>query len=91
VLIGVGAEGLVQLLDQVGVLAIEGMALSVGSLLLNGIEVKGGVGCAVVVAVVSQAVVLADQNAAAAARKLDCAELCLVVLCDGRGDVGDQT
>lgn len=90
-LIGVGAEGLVQLLDQVGVLAVERMALSVGSLLLNGIEVKGGVGCAVVVAVVSQAVVLADQDATAAARELDCAELCLVVLCDSRGDVGDQT
>jgi hypothetical protein len=85
------AKGLVQLLDQVGVLAVERVTLGVGDLLLDRIKVKGGVGCAVVVAVVSQAVVLADQDAAAAARKLDCTELCLVVLCDGGGDVGDQT
>lgn len=60
VFVGVGAEGFVQLLDQVGVLAVEGMALGVGSLLLERVKVEGGVGCAVVVAVVAQAVVLAD-------------------------------
>jgi hypothetical protein len=53
VLVGVGAEGLVQLLDQVGVLAVERVALSVGSLLLNQVEIESGVGCAVIVAVVS--------------------------------------
>ena len=89
--IGVGAESLVELLNQVGVLAVERVALSVRGLLLERIKIEGCVGCAVVVAVVSQAVVLTDQDAATAARQLDCAELCLVVLLDCRRDVGDQT
>lgn len=68
VFIGMCTEGLVELLDQVGILAVERVALSIGGLLLYRIKVEGGVVCAVVVATVTQAVVLADKNAAAAAR-----------------------
>lgn len=89
VFVGVGTEGLVQLLDQVGILGVERVALSIGGLLLDRIKVEGGVGCAIVVAVVAQVVVLADKDAAAAARQLDCAELCLVVFGKGRRDVGE--
>lgn len=89
VFIGVGTEGLVELLDQVGILAVERVALSVGSLLFDGIKVESGVVCTVIVMVVTQAVVLANEDAATAARQLDCAELCLVVFGEGRRDVGD--
>lgn len=47
-------------------MAVERVALSVDGLLLDRIEVEGGVVCAVVVAVVAQAVVLADKDAATA-------------------------
>lgn len=66
--VGMGTEGLVKLLDQVGILAVERVALSIGGLLLYRIKVEGGVVCAVIVATVTQAVVLADKNATAAAR-----------------------
>ena len=89
--IGVCAKGLVQLLDQVGILAVERVALGIRGLLFDGVKVEGGVVGAVVVTVVAQAVVRADQDTATAARQLDCAELCLVVLLDCRRDVGDQT
>jgi len=85
--IGVCAKGLVQLLDQVGILAVERVALGVRGLLFDGVKVEGGVVGAVVVTVVAQAVVRADQDTATAARQLDCAELCLVVFGDGGGDV----
>lgn len=71
-------------------MAVERVALSIGGLLLNRIKVESGVVCAVVVAVVTQAVVLADKDAATAARQLDCAELCFVVFGQGRRDVGYQ-
>lgn len=90
-LVGVCAECLVQALNQVGVLAVQAVALRVGGLLGDGVKVKGRVGGTVKVAVVFQAVVLADQDTATAARKLDCTELCLVVFADGRRDVGHET
>lgn len=49
-------------------MAVERVALSIGGLLLNRIKVESGVVCAVVVAVVTQAVVLADKDAATATR-----------------------
>ena len=82
--IGVCAKGLVQ---QVGILAVERVALGVRGLLFDGVKVEGGVVGAVVVTAVAQAVVRADQDTATAARQLDCAELCLVVFGDGGGDV----